>query len=701
MAEMNWTLPTELDKALAVFYEAPQPDPSFANRLQQKLAGRQAELLRTPTKARLPWRLKTVSSTRAIRARPTAVILAILLALLLLFGVAYTVARLSGYLPGFGFVQDAGKVYVLGETVEMARGGVMLRVDRAMSDKNTFWVELTVLGLPEGQDFSRAFLALPGGEKIQFLAGSETSTASGELHRTYSFPSLDGNPQSVTLLIENLGGQDFSLPLILRRLKAGEILPSQPAGTIPPQSNTSDSVTLVLDHVAYASDKTILQVSLRFDQPNTWVLGRWQVQLTDADGSIYPLIDISPETADQFTRIYQTIPFTGAEQLTLTLKMFPQGEDLPLFVDYSTEQAGFTLDLGPGPQVGQEWELDQIVRVGDYTLHAVRARVTSAQELAFEFEHEKTVTGLMLFTPSPLLHGGAASLALPNGNVSAGLTFDKLPTGPLEVRVMRVYYTAHGPWQIRWQPQPAPLAPTVAPPTVRPTLEPFSTPTLASSDPLLLEMQALAQKFDASLQQGPGWVHLLSEKTSRPCPLGAQCFPPPFIQTEEWFEIDADGYITRSVHLDRDADGQILQQSASIGNYAINFTTGDGGFNDAHPYRVSTDELVQYLSQPAPANGTITRQETPCDDGRSCIVVTMQESFPQPITNPGEDQAFWGAGRRVWVDSKTGQQIKIESFWLLEDGSELISSTKNNLLAEKVASPPQEILNILAKVIVP
>jgi hypothetical protein len=319
--------------------------------------------------------------------------------------------------------------------------------------------------------------------------------------------------------------------------------------------------------------------------------------------------------------------------------------------------------------------------------------------LVFDFEHDKAVTGLMLFTPDPLLHGGAAGLTLQNGNVSAGLTFDKLPTGPLEVRVVRVYYTAHGPWQIHWQPQPAPLALGMATPTAGPTLEPYTTPTLTSSDPFLVEMQSLLQKFDAPLQQGPAWIHIVSETTARVAP--GQVIPPAYVHTEQWYEIDAQGYIVRSVSIDRDADGQILQQSASVGNYAINFTTGDGGLNDAHRYRLTTDELVQYLNQAASSSGTITRQELPCEDGRPCIVVTMQESFPKPITNPGEEQAFWGAGRQVWVDSQTGQQVKFQSFWLLEDGSKLISSTKNNLLVEKVASPPQEILDILAKVVVP
>ena len=699
MVETDWTLPIGLDNALTGYYEAPQPEAGFAERLQRKLIDRQAELLRTPARARSAGRLKTVRLVQALRARPAAMVLAILMALLLLFGVAYTVARLAGYLPGFGFVPDAGKVYVLGERVETTRDGIILRVDKAVSDKSIFWVELSVLGLPEGLDTSQAFITQPGGEKIKSSMGSESNSPAGESQRTYSFPPLDNNPQSVTLVIENLGGQDFSLPLSLRRLESGEILQGQPGGAAPVQSNSSEGVTLVLEYVAYASDKTILQVSVRFDQPDTWVIGRWQTQLTGLDGSLYPLMDISPGTLDDSTHIYQTVPFSGTEQLTFTLKMFPQGEDLPVFVDYSAEQAGFTFDLGPDPQVGQEWKLDHVVKVGEYTLHAIRARATSAQELVFEFEHDQPLTGLMLFSPDPLLHGGADGGILKNGNVSAGLTFDKLPARRLEMRVVRVYYSAHGPWQIHWQPQPSPLAVGVPTPIARPTLAPFATATLISGDPILVEMQGLLQKFDAPLQQGPAWIHMLSETSARV--ISGQVFPPAFVRNEQWYEIDAQGYVVRSVSIDRDAEGKIIQQAASVGNYSINFTTGDGGLNDAHPYRLSTDELVQYLNQPAPSNGTITRQDSPCEDGRACILIAMQESFPQPITNPGEAQAFWGAGRQVWVDTHTGQQVKVQSFWLLENGSKLVSSTINNLLVEKVVAPPQEILDILAKVVVP
>ena len=56
--------------------------------------------------------------------------------------------------------------------------------------------------------------------------------------------------------------------------------------------------------------------------------------------------------------------------------------------------------------------------------------------------------------------------------------------------------------------------------------------------------------------------------------------------------------------------------------------------------------------------------------------------------------------KRVWIDMQTGQQVKTETFWVLKDGKEAYPTTSSVLLVEKVAAPPQEILNVLAKVVV-
>ncbi len=260
----------------------------------------------------------------------------------------------------------------------------------------------------------------------------------------------------------------------------------------------------------------------------------------------------------------------------------------------------------------------------------------------------------MVFSSDPLVHGAAIMEMGENGNFKAGMTFSQIPNHPLEVQVTRVFYTAHGPWQLPWQPPAAPAG-TAAVPTAAPTLPPTPapTPTLISDDPLVLEVQALAEKFNAPFQQGPGWVHVVSEINSYRS--ANRTYPPPYLKEERWYELDGDGFVVGSVSLDLDAGGQVLQQAASRGNYSVNFTFGDTRVNDNPPYRFALSNWAQTLIQAEQSGAHITREEAPCDDGQDCLLITLLDAFAQPVQNPGEEQAFSGSGRRVWIDLGSGQ----------------------------------------------
>ena len=306
----------------------------------------------------------------------------------------------------------------------------------------------------------------------------------------------------------------------------------------------------------------------------------------------------------------------------------------------------------------------------------------------------------MVYSPDPLLTGSTGGVPVHSGNVTAGMKFSELPDHPFEVQLMRIYYQAEGPWQIHWQPPAAASEEMdVATPTARPTLLPLPTQTLAASDPFLLEVQLLAQKFDAPFQQGPGWVHVIKETLTNL--QAGQTFPPPYIKTETWYEIDRDGYIIQSVLQDYDDSDQVIQLNATIGNYSTNFTTGDSGFYGDTRRRFSLDLFTNSLSNAVQYGSGITREEVECDNGGPCLRVTLQESISPAVQNPGESQAFSGSGQRVWIDTETGQQVKSQSFWHLVDGSERINWTQSTTLVEKVDNAPQYILDILSKVVVP
>jgi hypothetical protein len=688
------------DKIRAVL-STPEPSPEFLDRLEAQLRQHQIQIISFKQKPHFFNSNNRSYFMQTMRARPILALLIVILALLAMTGIVYALGLLTGFLPGFGFTSETGSVSVLAEPVEATVGGATLHVNQAVNDGERFWVELTATGLAEQEESSKVFVLLPGGEQIQFQTGGVSQSPEGKTRLSYLFPPIAGQPQELTLLVEGLGGKDFSLSLKLRPVKASEIVPVPPQENMRLQSETYNGVRLVLDHIAVDSSKTVFQVSLKYDQPNTWLAGPWNVTLSDAAGALYPLTNITPDTMTRGdTRIYQTVPFTGAEKVLLKLVTFPLPDTLPMFVDLSGDSPSFTFDPGSNPTIGQRWELNQAFSAGGFTLKVVSATLTDESSLIFEVEPGASVTGVMFYSPDPAT-GSKGGVPASNGNVTSAISFSKIPQHPFEVQLRQIYYQAKGLWTIQWQPPAAPTPDPKSPTsTATPTQSALPTPTLANSDPIIREVQQLAQKFDAPFQQGPGWVHVDKETISSP--RAGQVFPLPYLKSEDWYEVDANGYVLSNVHLDYDKTGQIIQQVATVDNYSVNFTTGDSGFNNSMRYRFSLDVLTESLSRVSQdKNSRFTRKETTCDNGRPCLLITSLEPFSSPMQNRGEAQTYSGSGRRTWIDMQTGQQVKEQSFGLVEDGSEQITSTYTYTLVEKVSTPPQAILDILARVVVP
>ena len=641
---------------------------------------------------------------QALRARPVLLILFILLALTLLTGVAYAVGRLAGFIPGFGFIGDASTVYILEEPAQIEQDGIMIRVENAVSAEDKFWISLSLRGRysTEASLSTGVMITLSDGTQIPYLAGRGDDLHADPRNETYEFPPLPVGTDELTLRYEIFSPDgtvrwSANVPMRLRPIRSEEVIPAPATETAPLRSETQDGLTLVLENVAAASDKTVLQVSLHFDQPGTSLNTAWGVLLTGEDGKVYPLTEVMADSRDQ-SRIYESLPFRGGETLTLSLSVFPDANNLPMFVDFSADQISFTFNPGPNPRVGQSWALDQQMQVGKYQVHVIGAKQVSATELVFEFAPTEGVTSIMLY--SPLATGATNRPPVENANFTASLFFEKIPAQPIPITVTRVGYTAHGQWQIQWQAPAAPENVVVGPTTTpAPTAALFATPTILSTDPLLLEVQTLAQKFDAPFQQGLGWVHIITETETYLRP--GQTFPPPYMTTEQWLELDGKGNVIRSLWTDRDQAGNVIQQSVTIGNYFINFTVGDSGYNEYSSYPFSTDLLTQDLVQAAQYQAQVIREEVACGDGTTCLLVTLFDAFEQPSQHPDESQPIIGMGRKTWVNLTTGQQVKVQAFTRLQDGSERVDITERTVTIEKMGQPPEEVLNIINEVVVP
>ena len=620
-------------------------------------------------------RFERRSLAQALRARPVLLIVVLLLSLALLSGAVYAIGRLAGFVPGFGFA--TGEVYVLDEPVELVQNGITLRLEGAVYDGSKLWVELSTKNLPVIDDLSKVYLLLPDKEHILVQRGGAIMPDANTVRLTYLFSEIGELSQPFTLVMENLGGETFEIKFSLRPARADEVLPALPEADLPVQSEMRDGIALVLENVAMSSDRTVLQVSLRFEKPGMFLAGPWSVRMMDSEGRVYPLKNITPETLDLgTTQLYQTVALQENERITLSLVGFPHEGDIPATMDFSSNPTIFAFDPGQNPQVGQTWPLDETMQAGDFSLHLVGARMTKPGELLFEFEPEGNVTGVMLWSAFASSAAGGVPV---DGNFTAGITFTNMPDGPLEIQVNSVYYSVHGPWEVEWQ-TPAAVAanfPTVTP---APSPTPLVIPTLSSQDPLLLEVQALAEKFDAAIVQGPAWVHVVSENFADNLQPG-QTYPPPYYQEEQWYEIDTKGWVARDLMTHRNENGNILQQGGSIGTKTFNLTTGESF--EISPYRLSFDFFVQDLDFALSHGEQVTSKETTCEDGSPCLLVS--------ISNPI-------GGRKVWVNLQTGQQIEFQSFQRLADGTEQLQFTQRFILVERVPAPPQEVLDVLGKV---
>ena len=347
--EMNPS-PTSIETRLSTLFASSQPRKEFVDDLAMKLHFQYLDLKSSQTIIQPQRDHWFPGMKRKLRARPVMFVLSVLIAMLVLTGIVYAVGRLSGYIPGFGFASSSQTIYVLDEVSEVEENNLLIQIEQAISDEERFWVKVRVENLKEPPFFSSSYLLLEDDTRIE-LVSSGSSYQDGLTTLTYTFPALPEDIEHLTLFIENLGDNPIMFPLALRPIQNGEMIPVTEMGEYPIYSPTQHGLHLSLDHVAPGSDRTIFQVSVQFDDPGAMIIGQWTVTLMDQEGRIYPLTEITPGDIDRGkTALYQTIPFTGNEELMITLQSVPIVEQkINVMRDYSANPGKFIFDPGDDP----------------------------------------------------------------------------------------------------------------------------------------------------------------------------------------------------------------------------------------------------------------------------------------------------------------------------------------------------------------
>lgn len=477
-----------------------------------------------------------------------------------------------------------------------------------------------------------------------------------------------------------------------------------------PVESSENGITLRVEGLFLSAEETRLRL-LRTPGGELPVV----LFLRDAQNREYAFLRGESKKMDSLSReTYTFSPLPLVTELTLVYRLTDSAAPMELPLRLRPAQSGDVLSavaggLARASQSGLTLRLESAARAANFTVLEI--------SLAFERPALPATDWNVILSDAqgrlyPLQELGSTpengrktyrAPALP-GQTDFVLTLTAFPD-PHSLQAVALdtgqLFTVSGEWRIFWRspeewntPQPDLTLP-VTPGQPLPVDPP--APSLPADWQAVAD---LAERYDASWRQSAGWIHYVTQTETYPAP--GVTFPPPILFTEQWLEVDAQGWVLRSVYTDRDADGSILQQSLGAGSYGLNLTTGEF-MEDNGLWQFSADWLTSALSATAQSGALVTVLTVPCPGAEEdlCWQLSAGEEFSAPVQNPGESVSFDGVGRHIWVRQRDGASLRQQAFWRLQDGTERMDYTVSLLTLEKAAEPPREVLELLKKLVLP
>jgi len=456
-------------------FNAPDIRPAFAEQLRRQLA-QAAEY--KPRQAR-----------RLFYLRPAwAALLAVLAALIigtLLIGpqrVYAAVRQLFGYLPGVGIIDQSAPIRVLAERVSVTRDGVTVSVNQVTLLADETKLDYGVSGVPlsaypKGEAVTgcieREYLRLPDGSRLEIGAPIPTDVNEATFVMPCIFNTLPGTvPTDWELPLRFISAPpDLTVmpvieltPTLLKESVTPEAVQTEEAGA----ANTVQAAVTV-EKVIETEDGYILVGAFRPRPPaGTWVQVTGAPVIRDANGRkvnyFYPE-DVQPAYDESMNNGGFPWAFRiKAANLTFPLTIRFSGVALTHVDPSATAEIEF--DAGTDPQPGQEWQIDQTVQLGHYSLVLVSITASSRGGYSFRIRPEGGLSGASVqiagYTPNG--GGGGGGGETMTEEYTTSLSYAELPRGKLTIVFSDpVVPSEIQTWEGQWQPE--------IPPAFRPTPE--------------------------------------------------------------------------------------------------------------------------------------------------------------------------------------------------------------------------------------
>lgn len=793
MSEMNQNLPPALRSAMDTFYTTPPPDPAFAEGLEAQLRQQQIELIRMPPvtassnqKLGASHLTHRSSFMHALHTRPILAVIAAILALLLLTGIAYAVGRLAGFIPGVGFVQDVHSILETPVVVQreiivtptpnpIAKGitgtntpavtqtsipaginkaqpnssatalsveekkGIIITVEQAVAEADRLVIAYKITGLPPnifGPDRAEKLSAeqnaedpfmvnvrIPDGTLLKLTTSGGNCGGGGDLVSSWLSCQLIRSPlpkgvNQFSLEIHRLPNalpgelpEDWVIPVNLTSVSSSGAATSLQELNL--RSQPVKGITLRLIKVDQSPQQTAFQLAMEWEGSNRMVSHTAPVTLQDAQGRYYILtggpdsgrysID-NPNFATLSSLV--TTPVDGSSPLTLQLDWIAMSAttrgDGP-----GMSAAILKFDPGKTAKVGQEWPIDQTFHAGDLDLHFTTARLKTAVDgsLTLEFDVQAP-SGVMMVNLMPKENPSSSGSGYDKarGVMISRVTLPALPTQPVELYVSEIVYKVNGPWEITWQPQhvntmiptPVPAPTRLAPP---PMTIPQGTPGLSNLQELL------KHAYPDDLYQ-PGWYQEVKEvdlaENTGMLDTGDTPEQPLHSRVDAWYHLDQQGYARTTVYIRKSLDGKTLSTDIDNGIYHFSLPEGRGGISpDVYLDRPPLDGgVLAAMSGWINQGGTIS-QESVVINGVACQLFEATQIYNPPQVSWGEPSPIKTSIYSVCVDSQSGKVLQIQNKMVYADGSSRVRDTTRFISFEKVESLPDEVRQILEKVVIP
>lgn len=538
MAE--YILSPEFEDEVRTVMAVPAASPEFVDDLRNRLSSIAAEqnTHKSPIRRLRPaWTI----------ALALVFILAVTTAVIGPQRVLAAIRGLFGYLPGIGLVQEGADLRLLAEPVLVEREGITLSVEQAATDGQRTVIVYQADGLSrqganshdeaerrgQGEPLRQPELRLPDGTILEGVGTDGNSWAVGYQLRLV-FPPLPSDVNEATLVIQRLmnmpagaAPEDWQLPLRFEPAPPDmELMPVYELGTPEPPSTGPDGSTdaaqsnvaiergvrFTLERVVELEDSYVFQGHISWEglEGVTYVSPHWNsFVLTDANGQNVPVEEVSPDDVAEGDAVQR---YSWALQTNSKGYPGPWTLSLPSLMIDVNAQVPFQIDLGPDPELGQTWEVNQTLEVPGYSIRFTMVELYQDSEeriwLAFTIETGSEVYSVDLSDQDvSALTGHGKGEIDQDGRLISAFAYKQIPTGVRQINIGRIGFTLDGPWQVTWQPPVSSAAPF---PTPTPQTQACLTPD---------KWEQLKDQPPAPLPDGLGGQMLLKVSVGQNLPM--------------------------------------------------------------------------------------------------------------------------------------------------------------------------------------